>query len=131
ARQADQVVAAGQDHTITCHAAGRCALESPLRALAAAARRDATPAAPVHYVDLLEHGEDALLLRIHLIRAARESIDIQSFIWAEDDSGWLVLDELIAAARRGVRVRILVDQLFALDDVKWLARLARAHVNLE
>src|SRR5690606_24186337 len=70
-------------------------------------------------------------LRIHLIRAARESIDIQSFIWAEDDSGWLVLDELIAPARRGVRVRILVDQLFALDDIKWLARLARAHANLE
>ncbi len=131
ARQADQLVALEQDRTITCRKADHCAIASPLRTLAAAARRDATPAAPVHYVDLLEHGEDSLLLRIHLIRAARESIDIQSFIWAEDDSGWLVLDELIAAARRGVRVRILVDQLFALDDIKWLARLARAHANLE
>jgi phosphatidylserine/phosphatidylglycerophosphate/cardiolipin synthase-like enzyme len=131
ARQADGVVSIQQDRTITCRKADRCAIDSPLRGLSADALRDATPAAPVHYVDLLEHGEDALLLRVHLIRAARESIDIQSFIWAEDDAGWLILDELVAAARRGVRVRILVDQLFALDDVEWLARLARAHANLE
>lgn len=131
ARKADSLVAAEQDRSITCYKVNHCAIASPLRALATTAQRDATAAAPVHYVDLLEHGEDSLLLRIHLIRAAQESIDIQSFIWAEDDSGWLVLDELIAAARRGVHVRILVDQLFALDDVEWLSRLARAHVNLE
>ncbi|MET0226394.1 MAG: phospholipase D family protein, partial [Dokdonella sp.] len=74
---------------------------------------------------------DSLLLRIHLIRAARSSIDIQTFIFAEDDAGWLVLDELIAAARRGVKVRVVADQLFSLDDVEWLARIARAHRNLE
>jgi len=28
-------------------------------------------------------------------------------------------------------VRVLADQLFSLDDVEWLARIARAHVNLE
>src|SRR5690606_734082 len=72
-----------------------------------------------------------LLLRIHLIRSARHSIDLQTFIWAEDDSGWLMLDELVAASRRGVRVRVLAGQLFALDDVEWLERIARAHANLD
>ena len=34
-----------------------------------------------HHAVLLETGDDALLARIHLIRSARESIDIQTFIW--------------------------------------------------
>jgi putative cardiolipin synthase len=80
---------------------------------------------------VLEVGEDSLLLRVHLIRAARKSIDIQTFIWAGDDAGWLVLDELIAAARRGVKVRVIVDQLFSLDDIEWLSRIASVHANLE
>lgn len=131
AKRADAVVAASRATTVTCARADHCAIDSPYHALAAAARAASRPGAPVHYVNVLEHGEDALLLRVHLIRAARRSIDIQTFIWAEDDAGWLVLDELLAAARRGVHVRILVDQLFSLDNVEWLSRIARAHVNLE
>ncbi len=131
ARQADAVVAAVRPDTLTCTRIDHCAIDSPYRQLVDAARVADTEAAPVHYVNVLERGEDSLLLRIHLIRAARKSIDIQTFIWAEDDAGWLMLDELIAAARRGVHVRILVDQLFALDNIEWLARIARAHVNLE
>lgn len=131
ARQATALAAKLRAVDVNCYRADHCAIESPYQALADAARAASTSRAPVHYVNLLERGEDALLLRIHLIRAARKSIDIQTFIWAEDDAGWLVLDELIAAARRGVRVRVLSDQLFALDDVEWLARIARAHVNLD
>lgn len=131
ARQADAIVAAARPHTLTCTRADHCAIDSPYRRLVDAARAADTPAAPVHYVNVLERGEDSLLVRIHLIRAARKSIDIQTFLWAEDDAGWLMLDELIAAARRGVHVRVLVDQLFALDDVEWLARIARAHVNID
>ena len=131
ARQADAVVAAARPHAVTCQRIDPCAIDSPYRQLVDAARAASTPNLPVHYVNVLERGEDSLLLRIHLIRAARKSIDIQTFIWAEDDAGWLVLDELIAAARRGVHVRILADQLFSLDDIEWLARIARAHRNLE
>ncbi|NCT67634.1 MAG: phospholipase D family protein [Rhodanobacteraceae bacterium] len=131
ARRADTLVADTRPQHVTCARADRCALDSPYRVLVDAARAASTPAAPVHYVNVLERGEDALLLRIHLIRAARTSIDIQTFIWADDDAGWLVLDELIAAARRGVKVRVLADQLFSLDNVEWLARVARAHANFE
>ncbi len=131
ARKADAVVAATRPAGVACDRPDRCAIESPYHALADEARVASTRTAPVHYVNLLEAGEDSLLLRVHLIRAARQSIDIQTFIWAGDDAGWLVLDELVAAARRGVRVRVLVDQLFSLDDVEWLSRIARAHANIE
>jgi putative cardiolipin synthase len=130
-RQATALVASARSTEISCDRPDHCAIDSPYQTLADAARAASTPQAPMHYVNLLERGEDALLLRIHLIRAAKKSIDIQTFIWAEDDAGWLVLDELIAAARRGVRVRVIADQLFALDDVEWLARIARAHANLD
>jgi cardiolipin synthase C len=131
ARKADAIVAATRPADVACAREDRCAIDSPYRVLAGTARAASTPQAPVHFVNLLETGEDSLLLRVHLIRAARKSIDIQTFIWAGDDAGWLMLDELVAAARRGVRVRVLVDQLFSLDDVEWLSRMARAHANIE
>ena len=65
------------------------------------------------------------------MRAAKRSIDIQTFIWSEDDTGHITLVELLAAARRGVKVRVLLDQLYAIDNPRRLADLARAHANLE
>ena len=131
ARRAAATAAAAQDHALTCTAADACAIASPYQDLADTALRESRPGVPVHYVNLLDNGTDALLLRVHLIRAARKSIDIQTFIFAEDDAGYLVLDELVKAARRGVKVRVIVDHLFSLDDVELLAQLARAHVNFE
>jgi len=131
ARRAAATAAAAQDHSLTCVAADACAIASPYQTLAERAARESTPGAPVHFTNLLDRGEDSLLLRVHLIRAARKSIDIQTFIFAEDDAGYLILDELVKAARRGVKVRVIVDQLFSLDDTELLARLARAHVNFE
>ena len=131
ARRAAATAAAAQDHATSCGAADACAPTSPLLELAAQANREAGAAGPENRVGLLERGEDSLLARVHLIRAARRSIDIQTFIFAADDAGYLVLDELVRAARRGVTVRVLTDQLFSLDDIELLAQLARAHVNFE
>ena len=129
ARDAEHVVAIVHDASDHCGRADRCAIDSPYQDLARELRRAGGPVKA--RAQSLEYGEEALLLRIHLIRSARHSIDLQTYIWAQDDSGWLVLDELIAAARRGVRVRILADQLFSLDNVQWLAQLAQTHVNFE
>jgi len=131
ARRALATATAAQDHTIACAAADACAMASPYGELARRAAAESTPEVPAHYVNLLERGEDSLLLRVHLIRAAHSSIDIQTFIFAEDDAGFLVLDELVKAARRGVRVRVIVDQLFSLADSELLAQLARAHADFE
>jgi cardiolipin synthase C len=80
---------------------------------------------------LLENGYGALILRVHLIRAARRSIDLQTFIWSNDGSGRLLFWELLEAARRGVRVRLLVDQPFSERDPRIVAFAATAHPNLE
>lgn len=131
ARQAEARVGASRPSQIDCDRADHCALASPYHELAERTRSESTAAQPVHYANVLERGEDALLLRVHLIRAARRTIDLQTYLWSDDEAGWLILDELIAAARRGVRVRVLADQLFSLDRVDWLARIARAHANFE
>lgn len=89
------------------------------------------PAGAQHYALILDYGQDALLARLDLIRGATRRIDIQTYIFDEDDAGHLILDELLIAARRGVKVRLLVDQLAALRRVDTLAALAGAHANFE
>jgi len=125
-RHADAVISASLDHTTTCTQADRCALPSPLLDAANDALARSTPEQPVHVVSLLDQSEPALVARLNLIRAARHSIDVQTYIWDSDDAGLLVLDELIHAARRGVKVRVLADQLTSFGDLELLNRLARA-----
>jgi cardiolipin synthase C len=57
----------------------------------------------------LADGQEALACRLALIGLARHSIDIQYYIWNNDLSGRLMLHALLAAADRGVRVRIILD----------------------
>lgn len=87
--------------------------------------------AETNRVALLSGGDDALLLRVHLIRQARRSIEVQTFIWTNDEVGRLVMWELLAAARRGVQVRIIADQPFSEKDPELVAFLATAHPNLQ
>ena len=125
------IAAAARSSQVDCTQADACALASPLRALGERALADSTPAAPKHYARILDGGPDALLVRIHMIRSARRSIDLQTYIFDEDDSAQLVLDELQAAAFRGVKVRLLIDQLSALKKVDTLAAFASVHANFE
>ncbi len=64
-----------------------------------------------HHAGIVEFPRDALLLRVHLIRAARHTIDLQTFIWANDDSSNLLAYELLQASQRGVQIRLLVDSI--------------------
>lgn len=57
----------------------------------------------------LYRGDEAFAARMLLARQAQESIDIRYYIWQRDDTGLLLLKEIEDAARRGVRVRLLVD----------------------
>jgi putative cardiolipin synthase len=58
---------------------------------------------------LMEDSAEALLWRLALIDHATTSIDLQYYIWTNDEAGRLLLNRVIQAAERGVRVRILVD----------------------
>lgn len=57
----------------------------------------------------LSNGPDAFAARMLLARFAELTIDAQYYMWHGDTTGSLLLTELLAAAQRGVRVRILVD----------------------
>ncbi|NYI17197.1 phosphatidylserine/phosphatidylglycerophosphate/cardiolipin synthase-like enzyme [Xanthomonas arboricola] len=125
-------VAAGARSTVVdCTQANRCAQPSPLRALGGQAITASTPAAPRHYATILDHGEESLVARLNLIRSATRSIDLQTYIFDKDDSARMVLDALTDAARRGVKVRILIDQLSAIADLQILGALASSHDNLQ
>lgn len=71
---------------------------------------------------LLDDPLQALAWRCQLIREARHAIDAQYYSWDEDSSGKLLLAELLAAARRGVQVRLLVDDLHS-GDARFLPAL--------
>jgi putative cardiolipin synthase len=62
-------------------------------------------------VRLLARGVDGLVLRTQMIRAAQRSLDVQYYIFVEDYTGKVLLDAVLDAAKRGVRVRVLVDDL--------------------
>ena len=123
--EVDRIVGAARPTGLDCERDDRCAHSSALLAMADADR------AGQHHALIIDHGQDALLARIHLIRAARERIDLQTYIYDDDDSARLVLRELIAAARRGVKVRVLMDQLTAMKSARTLAALAGVHANFE
>lgn len=79
------------------------------------AHRSPTPARqPSFAVDgnrltLLDTGERRLDAVLRLIEGARTSLRLLYYIYADDASGRRVLDALIAAARRGVRVAVIID----------------------
>jgi putative cardiolipin synthase len=79
---------------------------------------------------ILEKGEEALIGRAWLTRHAVTSIDVQYFIWSTDNIGTLAAEQLLAAAERGVSVRVLVDDLLIdADDLSLL--FLSAHPNVQ
>jgi phosphatidylserine/phosphatidylglycerophosphate/cardiolipin synthase-like enzyme len=131
--QIDESVSALIDREINCAEApeGTCAIDSEFQKLADQAITESTPENPVHYATILNDGQDALLTRLHLIRTAKKSIELQVYIWINDEVGRLMFFEMLEAARRGVKVRVIADQMGSAEDPSLLARLATAHENLE
>jgi putative cardiolipin synthase len=79
---------------------------------------------------LVSSGVEAFALRGLSARAAARSLDIQYYIWHNDLTGKLLARELVAAADRGVRVRLLLDDMDARAKNFALAGLD-AHSNIE
>ena len=79
---------------------------------------------------LLQSGADALAARLQLIEGAQQSLDLQYYIYNQDRTGALVAERLLQAADRGVRVRLLLDDLGNQLDGDRLAALDR-HANIE
>jgi putative cardiolipin synthase len=77
---------------------------------------------------ILDRGEVALYTRAWLTNHAVQSIDIQYFIWSEDNIGILAMESLLQAANRGVTVRVIVDDFLIDADFSVLLAL-EVHPN--
>ena len=79
---------------------------------------------------LMPDGGFALDARLQLTRRAERSLDLQYYQIENDETGRYLLRALRDAARRGVRVRLLMDDLYTSGEDELLLGLA-AHPNVE
>jgi putative cardiolipin synthase len=80
-------------------------------------------------VHVLEEGDAAMISRAWLSEYAEKTIDVQYFIFSADNVGLIATDFLLRAADRGVKVRILVDDIMVEANAIELLALD-AHPNL-
>jgi len=76
-----------------------------------------------------ENGFDALAQRVALAEAAEHSIDLQYYIWSDDQSGRYLASRIFEAAERGVKVRALLDDININQRESLLISLNR-HPNI-
>ena len=79
---------------------------------------------------LLENGYDAFAARVLATRAAGRSLDLMYYIWENDLTGRLLADEVLRAADRGVRIRVLLDDFTTHGSVAPYLALD-SHENVE
>jgi cardiolipin synthase len=95
----------------------RASAESPVRHLAplgrAAARITGRPLLAGNEAQVLYCGDEAYPAMLSAIAAARHSVALSSYILRDDHAGGAFVDALIAAHRRGVHVRVLIDGIGA------------------
>lgn len=96
--------------------------------------RDITPIVATHpgksgfYV--LNDGLTAFAARFFLVANAQKTLDLQYYIWHDDLTGKVLYNRLLEAADRGVRVRLLLDDLDTAGKDEML-RAVDAHPNIE
>ena len=79
---------------------------------------------------LLNDGGEAMQWRLRMIDSAHHAIDMETFLWSGDEFGSRVFSHLLAAADRGVKVRLLIDDSFTPhEDLELLA--IDSHPNIE
>lgn len=81
-------------------------------------------------VYVLEDGGNAMMARAWLCENAEQTIDIQYFIFSTDNVGLIASDYLVRAADRGVKVRILIDDILVDAGPHELLTLD-SHPNIE
>ena len=79
---------------------------------------------------LVDRADFSFDARLALVDSAVTSVDIQYFIWEKDATSWLFARRVMHAAERGVRVRILLDDLCVSAHEREFASLGM-HPNIE
>jgi len=94
----------------------------------AAPQIDAHPGQSAFYFQ--HDGVDALASRILMAERAEQSIDAQYYLFSPDDTSRALIGAMLAAADRGVRVRLLLDDIFTKGYDTWMLALD-SHPNFE
>ncbi|MGE5129174.1 MAG: phospholipase D-like domain-containing protein [Sphingomonadaceae bacterium] len=81
-------------------------------------------------VRLFASGSDAFTLRVQMADRAQRTLDVQYFIFKDDNSGQLLMSAMLRAAKRGVRVRVLMDDTQAREKDDRVSQLA-ANPNID
>lgn len=87
---------------------------------------------PEDDVALLPDAMDSLYIKLYLIRHATERIDMVYYMFDNSDSATLMLNEIISAADRGVKIRLLLNDLnhtFTFQQ-RWRRELLTGHPNI-
>jgi putative cardiolipin synthase len=79
---------------------------------------------------ILDSSHSGLYWRLALIDSAVSSLDIQTYLWYPDVSGRLILERAVLASQRGVKVRLIVDDLLLQGHDQLIANL-EAQPNIE
>jgi putative cardiolipin synthase len=121
------------DH-LTPRASGAASTTLPLQAAQTPIDRELAPYLAAHpgqtAATLLHDGLDAFAVRAASARIAGRSLDLQYYMWHDDLVGHLLAREVYAAAERGVRVRLLIDDINTQGLDPALLALD-AHPNIE
>lgn len=81
-------------------------------------------------VVVLENGGSSMVARAWLTNHSEQTIDIQYFIFSTDNVGLIACDYLVRAADRGVKVRIIVDDIMVNADIEDILILD-SHSNID
>ncbi|TKB26023.1 MAG: phospholipase D family protein, partial [Mesorhizobium sp.] len=80
---------------------------------------------------LIADNYDAFAARILAARSATSSLDLMYYLWHDDHSGRLLMQEVVKAAERGVRVRMLLDDINPRNsDAAYLALNSYKNIEL-
>jgi cardiolipin synthase C len=79
---------------------------------------------------MLDRNQLAMTARLALADEAVRTLDVQYFIWQNDASGQLLASHLLAAANRGVKVRLLLDD-FSVSSHPGVVVSLDAHASIE
>ncbi len=82
-------------------------------------------------ITAISDGRVAFGTRMLLARAASKSIDIQTYIWHDDSTGTLLFEEVMQAAQRGVRVRLLLDDVNTTGSIDRILAMLMQQPNID
>jgi cardiolipin synthase len=81
--------------------------------------------------EILNNGDEIFAGMLGAIREAKETVDLESYIFKNDKAGEIFAADLMAAAKRGVEVRVLVDATGSSRTGPLLAKMRKAGVKAE